>query len=132
MRCANHSSERMLGHRGVLLLDELPEFHRPMLEALRQPLEDGFVAISRVGGMAVFPGRFVLVGTMNVPPKPPNQADQGKFLPRSSTGRALGRSRSSGIRPHGSVSLLPAFGRGLGSGLSALRADESRRHAGST
>jgi magnesium chelatase family protein len=60
--------EVSLAHRGVLLLDELPEFHRPVLEALRQPLEDGFVAISRVGGMAVFPGRFVLVGTMNLCP----------------------------------------------------------------
>jgi len=60
--------EVSLAHRGVLLLDELPEFHRPVLEALRQPLEDGFVAISRVGGMAVFPARFVLVGTMNLCP----------------------------------------------------------------
>jgi magnesium chelatase family protein len=60
--------EVSLAHRGVLLLDELPEFHRPVLEALRQPLEDGFVAISRVGGMAVFPARFVLIGTMNLCP----------------------------------------------------------------
>lgn len=75
-----------MAHRGVLLLDELPEFHRPVLEALRQPLEDGFVAISRVGGMAVFPARFVLVGTMNVSPKPLNRAVVGDFLPRSYTG----------------------------------------------
>jgi magnesium chelatase family protein len=60
--------EVSLAHRGVLLLDELPEFHRPVLEALRQPLEDGIVAISRVAGMAVFPARFVLVGTMNLCP----------------------------------------------------------------
>ena len=57
-----------LAHRGVLLLDELPEFHRPVLEALRQPLEDGIVAIARVAGQAVFPARFVLVGTMNLCP----------------------------------------------------------------
>ena len=57
-----------LAHHGVLLLDELPEFHRPVLEALRQPLEDGMVAIARVAGQAVFPARFVLVGTMNLCP----------------------------------------------------------------
>jgi magnesium chelatase family protein len=60
--------EVSLSHHGVLLLDELPEFHRPVLEALRQPLEDGVVAIARVTGQAVFPARFVLVGTMNLCP----------------------------------------------------------------
>jgi magnesium chelatase family protein len=60
--------EVSLAHRGVLLLDELPEFHRPVLEALRQPTEDGFVAVSRVAGMATFPARFLLVGTMNLCP----------------------------------------------------------------
>jgi magnesium chelatase family protein len=50
----------------VLLLDELPEFHRPALEALRQPLEDGVVAIARAAGAAVFPARFQVVGTMNL------------------------------------------------------------------
>ncbi len=60
--------EVSLAHHGVLLLDELPEFHRPVLEALRQPLEDGVVAIVRVGGQAVFPASFVLVGTMNLCP----------------------------------------------------------------
>src|SRR5262249_7668738 len=47
--------EVSLAHRGVLLLDELPEFSRAVLEALRQPLEDGTVAVSRVGGAARFP-----------------------------------------------------------------------------
>jgi magnesium chelatase family protein len=60
--------EATLAHRGVLLLDELPEFPRPVLEALRQPLEDGLVAIARVGGRIVFPARFQLVGTMNLCP----------------------------------------------------------------
>jgi magnesium chelatase family protein len=55
--------EATLAHHGVLLLDELPEFARPVLEALRQPLEDGAVAIARVGGRCVFPARFQLVGT---------------------------------------------------------------------
>jgi magnesium chelatase family protein len=60
--------EVSLAHRGVLLLDELPEFQRPVLEALRQPLEDGVVAVARVGGHALFPARFQLVGTMNLCP----------------------------------------------------------------
>ena len=60
--------EVSLAHRGVLLLDELPEFPRSVLEALRQPLEDGYVSVARVGGRAVFPARFRLVGTMNLCP----------------------------------------------------------------
>jgi magnesium chelatase family protein len=60
--------EVTLAHRGVLLLDELPEFPRPVLEALRQPLEDGVIAVARVGGRIVFPSRFQLVGTMNLCP----------------------------------------------------------------
>jgi magnesium chelatase family protein len=60
--------EATLAHHGVLLLDELAEFARPALEALRQPLEDGTVAIARVAGRVVFPARFVLVGTMNLCP----------------------------------------------------------------
>jgi magnesium chelatase family protein len=60
--------EATLAHRGVLLLDELAEFARPALEALRQPLEDGTIAISRVGGQAIFPARFLLVATMNLCP----------------------------------------------------------------
>jgi magnesium chelatase family protein len=60
--------EVSLAHRGVLLLDELPEFPRSVLESLRQPLEDGIVAVARAGGHAVFPARFQLVGTMNMCP----------------------------------------------------------------
>ena len=60
--------EVSLAHRGVLLLDELPEFLRPVLESLRQPLEDGLVAVARVGGRAVFPASFQLVATMNLCP----------------------------------------------------------------
>jgi len=52
--------EVTLANNGVLFLDELPEFDRATLEALRQPLEDGQVAISRVGRAAVFPSRFQL------------------------------------------------------------------------
>jgi magnesium chelatase family protein len=57
-----------LAHHGVLFLDELPEFQRPVLEALRQPLEDGIVGISRVGARAVFPARFQLLAAMNLCP----------------------------------------------------------------
>src|SRR5262249_35987904 len=60
--------EVSLAHRGVLLLDELREFSRAVLEALRQPLEDGCVSVSRVGGAALFPAAFRLVGTMNMCP----------------------------------------------------------------
>jgi magnesium chelatase family protein len=60
--------EVSLAHRGVLFMDELPEFPRSVLESLRQPLEDGFIAVARVGGHAIFPARFQLVGTMNMCP----------------------------------------------------------------
>jgi magnesium chelatase family protein len=60
--------EATLAHLGVLLLDELPEFQRPALEALRQPLEDGIVSIARVGGRATYPARFTVVATMNMCP----------------------------------------------------------------
>ena len=60
--------EASLAHRGVLLLDELPEFQRPALEALRQPLEDGVVAVARASGQALFPARFQLIATMNLCP----------------------------------------------------------------
>jgi len=57
--------EISLAHNGVLFLDELPEFDRRVLEALRQPLEEGRVTVTRTARTAVFPARFMLVAAMN-------------------------------------------------------------------
>ena len=57
--------EVSLAHHGVLFLDEMPEFRRDVLEVMRQPMEDGFVTISRASRTLTFPSRFTLAGALN-------------------------------------------------------------------
>lgn len=57
--------EVTFAHRGVLFLDEIPEFSRRVLENMRQPLEDGEVVISRTAATVTFPAKFLLIGAMN-------------------------------------------------------------------
>ncbi len=57
--------EITLSHRGILFLDEFPEFPRNVLEALRQPLEDGIVTVARASGSWTFPAKFTLVAAQN-------------------------------------------------------------------
>jgi magnesium chelatase family protein len=84
----------VLAHNGVLFLDELSEFARSTLEALRQPLEDGRVAIVRARHAAVYPARFMLIGATN--PCPCGYAGEDERCRCSEADLARHRRRLSG------------------------------------
>jgi magnesium chelatase family protein len=86
--------EVVLAHRGVLFLDELSEFARPALEALRQPLEDGRVAIVRAQHSAVYPARFMLLAATN--PCPCGYAGDVELCACTETDMARHRRKLSG------------------------------------
>jgi len=86
--------EVVLAHHGVLFLDELSEFARPTLEALRQPLEDGLVAIVRARHSAIYPARFMLIAATN--PCPCGWAGAADRCRCSETDLARYRRRMSG------------------------------------
>ena len=60
-----HPGEISLAHRGILFLDELPEFDREVIEALRQPLEEKMITVSRARGSVTFPAQCILIASMN-------------------------------------------------------------------
>ncbi len=91
---AGRVGEVVLAHRGVLFLDELSEFAKPTLEALRQPLEDGRVAIARAGHSTVYPARFMLIAATN--PCPCGYAGDGPRCRCSETDLARHRRKLSG------------------------------------
>jgi magnesium chelatase family protein len=86
--------EVVLAHNGVLFLDELSEFGRPALEALRQPLEDGRVSIVRARHSAIYPARFMLLAATN--PCPCGYAGDGDRCRCSETDMTRHRRRLSG------------------------------------
>jgi magnesium chelatase family protein len=91
---AGSVGEVVLAHNGVLFLDELAEFARPVLEALRQPLEEGSVAIARAHHRAVYPARFMLIAATN--PCPCGEAGERDPCACGETELARHRRRLSG------------------------------------
>jgi magnesium chelatase family protein len=118
--------EIVLAHNGVLFLDELSEFARSTLEALRQPLEDGRVAIVRARHSAVYPARFMLVAATN--PCPCGYAGASEKCRCSETDIARHRRRLSGPLLDRIDLLVRLEGEGaLGRGAVALTSSEKAR-----
>ena len=115
--------EVSLAHNGVLFLDELLEFRRHVVEALRQPMEDGSVVIARASGSVAFPARFALVGAMN--PCPCGQAgDPGRPCSCAAVDIVRYRSRLSGPMAD-RIDLFVHVGRIPAAGLTDARPRES-------
>lgn len=74
--------EISLAHNGVLFLDELPEFDRKVLDALREPIESGEIAISRTRAKVTYPARFQLIGAMNPSPTGHYQGNHNRCSPQ--------------------------------------------------
>ncbi|ORM59864.1 ATP-dependent protease [Pantoea rodasii] len=74
--------EISLAHNGVLFLDELPEFDRKVLDALREPIESGEIAISRTRAKVTYPARFQLIGAMNPSPTGHYQGSHNRCTPQ--------------------------------------------------
>lgn len=74
--------EISLAHNGVLFLDELPEFDRKVLDALREPIESGEIAISRTRAKVTYPARFQLIGAMNPSPTGHYQGNHSRCSPQ--------------------------------------------------
>ncbi|WP_025739207.1 YifB family Mg chelatase-like AAA ATPase [Salinivibrio socompensis] len=74
--------EISLSHHGVLFLDEMPEFERRVLDALREPLESGEIVISRVNGKTRFPARFQLIGALNPSPTGHHEGELARSNPQ--------------------------------------------------
>lgn len=115
--------EVVLAHNGVLFLDELSEFSRAALEALRQPLEDGRVAIVRARRSAIYPARFMLLAATN--PCPCGYAGVGELCRCSETELARHRRRLSGPLLD-RIDLLVAFEHHARHDLDAAPATSSR------
>ncbi|MEA2140290.1 MAG: magnesium chelatase family protein [Solirubrobacteraceae bacterium] len=119
--------EVVLAHHGVLFLDELSEFARPVLEALRQPLEDGRVAIVRARHSTIYPARFMLLAATN--PCPCGYAGAGERCRCSEAELARHRRRLSGPLLD-RIDLLAQLERDAGNGLGApAQLDSARARA---
>lgn len=88
--------EISLAHRGVLFMDEFPEFKRSVIETLRQPLEDGLVTIARASGQVEYPAKFILIAAANPTPSGYNEGDNPDFITVHSSANERYKAKFSG------------------------------------